>query len=236
MPGFALVTGASDRIGRSLALTLAHLGYDILLHYNSSEGKARDTQSQVENIGRECLLRQANFKDEVETAQLIAGFDHEKPIEILVNNASDFRESDIHTEGAGLLDHHFAINFRAPYILTKSFAKTCGKGLIVNILDTKITGNKTEHLDYLISKKALEAFTYISALQLAPEIRVNGIAPGIILPPEGKPESYIEKLAEDIPLRKVGDLESLSQALSFFIRNTFITGQVIFADGGGHLQ
>ncbi len=236
MPGFALVTGASDRIGRSLAFTLAHLGYDILLHYNSSEDKAGDTRRRIKSLGQECLLCQADFKDEAETAQLITGFGLEKPIEILVNNASDFRESDIHTEGAELLDHHFAINFKAPYILTKSFVKTYGKGLIVNILDTKVTSNKTKHLDYLISKKALEAFTHICALQLGPDIRVNGIAPGIILPPDGKPESYIEELAEDIPLQRVGDLENLSQALRFFVQNTFITGQVIFVDGGEHLH
>lgn len=235
MPGFALITGASDRIGKSFAISLAHLGYDILLHYNSSEKKAKDTQEQIRNIGRECLIKQANFKDEKEVTDLISGFQQEKPIEILINNASDFIKSDIHTEGYELLDHHFDINFKAPYLLTKSFAKKYDKGLIINILDGDVGKNKTEYLDYLMSKKALEALTYMSAVQLAPHIRVNGIAPGIILPPKGESEAYIKELAQNIPLQEVGSLQNLTDALHFLIQNQFITGQVIFVDGGGRL-
>ncbi len=236
MPGFALITGASDRIGKSFAISLAHLGYDILLHYNSSEEKAKNTQKRIRSIGRECLIRQADFKNEKQVTELISGFQQEKPIEILINNASDFIKSNIHTEGFELLDHHFDINFKAPYLLTKSFAKKYKEGLIINILDGDVGKNKTEYLDYLMSKKALEALTYMSAVQLAPHIRVNGIAPGIILPPKGESEAFIEELAKKIPLQRVGDPQNLIEALSFFVQNKFITGQVIFVDGGGRLQ
>lgn len=232
---YALITGASDRIGKSMAFTLAHLGYDIILHYNSSKKKAEETQNLIKSIGRECLVIQADFRDEKQVKQLVLDFPNGKPIEILINNASDFVMSNVFNEGYDLLDTLYKINFKAPYILTKTFAKTYNEGLIINILDTKIAKNQTKHLDYLLTKKNLEAFTQISALQLAPTIRVNGISPGLILPPKGKTKIYVNKLAKDIPLKTTGTLENINETLKFFIKNKFITGQIIYVDGGEHL-
>lgn len=235
MKKFALITGAADRIGRAFAIALAQMGYHIFLHYNRSEQKAVATSKLIEEKGQECVLKQADFKDEEQVTQLIKDCSEEGKIEILINNASNFVESSFDTRGAVLLDDLYKVNFKAPYILTKQFAKYCKDGLIVNMLDTKINQHKTKHLDYLLTKKSLEDLTYMSAIQLAPQIRVNGIAPGLILPPENESEDYLEEMAKDIPLRKTGALEQLTQALKFLINNSFITGEVIEVDGGEHL-
>lgn len=235
MSTFALITGAAERIGKAFALTLAEMGYHIFLHYNSSRAKAEHTQHLIEEKGRKCILQQADFRKEKEVQKLITNCQKEGKVEILVNNASNFVESHIQTEGWTLLSQLFDVNFKAPYILTKQFARHCRQGLIINLLDTKINQHQTGHLDYLLTKKSLEDFTYMSAMQLAPDIRVNGIAPGLILPPEGESEEYLKQKAGDIPLRRHGGLEELEQTLQFLIKNSFITGEVIRVDGGEHL-
>ncbi|WP_340102561.1 SDR family NAD(P)-dependent oxidoreductase [Rhodohalobacter sp. 8-1] len=236
MAKFALITGAADRIGKSFALALAKMDYNIFLHYNTSKEKAEDTATLIEKMGQTCILKQANFKKEEQVTQYIADCCHEGDLEILINNASNFIESNFETVGSTLLDDLYTVNFKAPYILTKQFASQCRKGLIINMLDTKIKQYKTKHLDYLLTKKSLEDFTYLSATHLAPDIRVNGIAPGLILPPEDKSDDYLEEMAKGIPLQKRGDLEHLVQALKLLVENPFITGEVITVDGGEHLN
>lgn len=236
MAPFALVTGAADRIGKGLALALAESGYDIFLHYNSSTEKAENTQQLIEKTGRKCILKQADFRNEAEVHSLISDCVKEGSVEVLINNASVFIESNIETEGSALLEELFATNFKAPYTLTKQFVKHCGEGLIINLLDTKINQNQTGHLDYLLTKKALEAFTKLSAVQLAPEIRVNGIAPGLILPPEDKSDDYLQQRAKNIPLKKTGSVEQLARAMKFLIESPFVTGEIIYVDGGEHLD
>jgi len=235
MDSFALITGAADRIGKTYALKLADMGYNIFLHYNSSEAKARETQQLVNERGQKCYLKQADFRDDAAIKALIPDCIKQGSLEILINNASYFVESSIETEGHDLYDMMHQINFKAPYILTKQFAKHCGQGHIINLLDTKIAKNHTLHFDYLLTKKALQSFTNISATQLAPNIRVNGIAPGLVLAPEGKTDRYLQKKAKEIPLQHTGSLEQLEQALEFLVQNEFLTGQVIYVDGGEHL-
>lgn len=235
MAPFALITGAAGRIGKAFALALAEMGYNIFLHYNTSIEKAEATQQLIEDSGRSCILKQADFKIEEEIHSLIPDCTSEGSLEILINNASNYIESTIKTEGYTLFDDLFATNFKAPYILTKQFARHCKRGHIVNMLDTKINSYKTKHLDYFLTKKTLEVFTYLSANQLAPDIRVNGIAPGLVLPPEGKSEDYLQELAGGIPLKKTGSLKQLTETLRFLVNNSFITGEVIHVDGGEHL-
>lgn len=232
---FALVTGAANRIGKALALSLAEMGYDIFLHYNSSRKKAETVCHLIEEKGQQCIPKQADFRDEEQVQALIKACSRDGQLEILINNASNFVESNIQTEGYALLDDLFKTNFKAPYILTKAFGKHCNEGLVINMLDTKINQHETKHLDYLLTKKSLEAFTYLSAHQLAPYIRVNGIAPGLILAPKGKPESYLQELAEEIPLQQTGTLKQLTETLEFLIHNSFVTGEIIHVDGGEHL-
>lgn len=230
-----LITGASDRVGKAFALALAEKGYHCIIHYNSSAEKAERTKKEVEAAGGQCTLLQAGFTDEKAVEALLDKVPGNIHLDILINCASMFIESSIHDEGYGLLDKLMKINFKAPYILTKKYAEKYKTGLIVNILDTKVAGNYTKHLDYLLTKKLLKDFTLISATQLGPDIRVNGIAPGIILPPPGKDETYTDKLAQGIPLKQSGNPGELVKALNYLIDADFVTGQIIYVDGGEHL-
>lgn len=231
----ALITGASDRIGKAFAEALSEKGYHIFLHYNSSIAKAQETQKEIRERGGSCELAQADFSDESQVYTMIRKICKSRQLDLLVNCASRFVESDIYDAGHELLDQLFKSNFKAAYILTKEYARFHERGLIINILDTKVKQNYTDHLDYLLTKKLLKDFTLLSATQLAPGFRVNGIAPGIILPPPGKDETYTENLAQDIPLKHSGNTQDLVKAMNFFLESDFVTGEIIYVDGGENL-
>lgn len=233
---YALVTGAADRIGKAVALRLAKMGYNIIVHYNRSKEKALQTKKEIEALGKKAKLVQLDFSN-TDTYYTIfeklyqEGFS----IEILVNSASDFKPSSIFDEGNKSLRHFFTINFESAYLLTKVFAKYYTKGQIINFLDTKVEKNETEHLDYLLSKKLLKEFTYLSAIQLGPDIRVNAIAPGLILPPPGKDKNYLNSLRKNNPLQTIGSLEQIQNTMQFLVENPFLSGQIIYVDGGENL-
>lgn len=238
MKNYALITGSADRIGKAVAIHLAKQGYNLVLHYNSSKEKAQKVKDEIESgySGLKVELLQINFLQENDFNQIFQDLKKKKiTIEILVNCASDFIKSNFKEEGSELLDKEMTINFKIPYLLTKAFAKVYGKGNIINFVDTKVTKNSTVHLDYILSKKLLKDFTRISAVELAPDIRVNGIGPGLILPPEGEDESYLMNLAQNIPLKTIGDLEEILKAVQFILDSKFFTGQILYIDGGEHL-
>lgn len=231
----AIVTGGAARIGKSIALRLARLDYNIVLHYHTSEEKAQNVRKTIEQMGVLCHLVQTNLEEPEAGPALFDEIPEEWEVEVLINNASIFQKSDFHTEGVKNLDKHYAINFRSPYSLTKAFIRHNSRGHIINLLDTKVEENHTEHLDYLLTKKLLKDFTLIAARELGPGFRVNGIAPGLILPPEGKDKDYLLKKAKDIPLQTVGDLTQIDNAVEFLIKNPFLTGQILYINGGEHL-
>src|SRR5690625_602522 len=117
----------------------------------------------------------------------------------------------------------------------KSFIQHSKHGHIINLLDTKVEENHSEHMDNLLTKKLVIDFTLISARQLGPDIRVHVIAPGLIFPPEGKDNDYLLKKAEEIPLETIGDLTQIENAVEFLIKNPFLTGQILYINGGEHL-
>lgn len=230
-----LITGASDRVGRAFGLALAKQGYHCYIHYNSAEEKALKTQQEIRQAGGECTILQADFAQEDEVKSLLPQINEDGALDVLINCASVFKESSIDDEGYELFDFLMKVNFKAAYILTKQYAAAHQKGHIINILDTKIDDNYTKHLDYLLTKKLLKEFTLITATQLGPGIQVNGIAPGIILPPPGKDESYTDKLAQNIPLKRSGNPGELVKALKYLLSADFVTGQVLYVDGGERL-
>lgn len=234
---YALVTGASDRIGKAIALELAEMGYHLVLHYRSSLAKIEQVKQQIEGIGRKAVLVQFDFLADNDFNKV---FDDLKSknimIEVMINSASDFSPSNYTNKGSLMLGRQMKINFEGAYSLTKVFYQIYGKGIVINLLDTKINKNHTMHLDYILAKKLLAEFTKISALELAPHIRVNGICPGLILPPKGKGEQYLKELAEHIPLKQIGSLEDIQRAVRFLVEMSFITGQLLFIDGGEHLS
>ena len=237
MKTYALITGGSDRIGKAVAIHLAKEGYHLVLHYNSAKEKAENLQMHIESTYKvKVELLQINFLKENDFDHIFEDFKKKNiTIEVLVNCASDFIPSSFNEQGSELFDKEMTINLKIPYLLTKAFARVFGKGNIINFVDTKVAKNKTVHLDYILSKKLLKDFTKISAVELAPNIRVNAIAPGLILPPEGKDESYLLNLAKDIPLKTIGNLDEILKAFQFILDSYFFTGQILYIDGGEHL-
>ena len=154
---------------------------------------------------------------------------------VLVNNASIFETSTVAGFSGSSFDRHMNINLKAPMILTREFAAACRRGHVINILDTHITSNKTDHATYLLSKKGLAELTKMAAVEFSPRVRVNAVAPGLILPPAGKSTKHLERLAKDVPLKRKGSLGNITRTVEFLINNDYVNGQIIFNDGGEHL-
>ena len=232
----ALVTGGAKRIGRAICLKLAQLGYDIALHYNASSKEARELAQLIRQNTQHCEIFRCDLANESQISQLIKKvYAKYKRLDVLINSASLFEKSNFKNETNALFNKHFNVNFKAPFILTRDFARLATKGQIINILDANVVKNKTSHLSYLLSKKSLYELTKVAAVELAPHIRVNGIAPGFILPPKGATENYLNRLRNKIPLQTQGSPEQIAFCVEFLLKNPYVTGQVIFNDGGEHL-
>jgi pteridine reductase len=156
-------------------------------------------------------------------------------IHLLVNNASVFESGYLKTTTLELYDEQMNVNLKAPFFLIRDFANLCKQGNIINFVDTRVTSNKSNFAVYSLSKKGLWDLTKMAALELAPDIRVNAIAPGVTLPPEDKDENYLQNLAQNIPMKKPGGIDPIIKSLDYILENDHLTGQLIFADGGENL-
>ena len=231
-----LITGAARRIGKAMCFSFSSLGYNIALHYHHSQNDAKKLAERIKQKGGICQLFPCDLSQQAQTDQLIQNvLKRFAGLDVLINNASIFVPSSLKSLDYTSLHRHFAINFQAPYILTSRFARHCRKGNIINILDTHIVNNATRHAAYLLSKKALHELTKLSAVALAPHIRVNAISPGLILPPVTEKSDYLDRRAQRIPLKQKGSVDQITQTVTFLLNNPYLTGEVIFVDGGEHL-
>jgi len=234
----ALITGSAKRIGRAIAEHLAAEGWNLALHYNTSGKAAKHLQDelQLQYPEQTFVLFQSNLQNPFAVEKLVSEVIREiGSLHMLVNNASAFEQGLIKETAFDLLDRQMMVNFRAPFLLMREFARLAGSGQIINLVDTRITSNKSDYAAYSISKKALWELTKMSAVEFAPDIRVNAIAPGATLPPEDKPEHYLWKIAEKIPMKKPGGLEPIIKSLDYILNNEHLTGQLLFCDGGENL-
>ena len=234
----ALILGASKRIGKALSIHLASQGWNIALHYNLSAEPAKQLQEQLQQKYPENQFEtlRANLMDQTEVQQLISSvLTKFHSLDLLINNASVFEPSSIRETSVELLERQMIINFQSPFLLCRDFAKSTKKGLIINLTDTRITSNRSNYAAYSLSKKALWELTKMAALEFAPGIRVNAIAPGLTLAPADKNENYLLTLAKEIPMKKPGGLTPILQSLDYIIKNEYLTGQLLFADGGENL-
>ena len=232
-----LITGAGKRIGRSIALRLAAAGFHIVVHANHSGLEAESTADAVRRLNVNSWVFTADLSDPIQTEDLMArAIETAGTIDCLVNNASRFKPASLNVFTLDDLMQNVRINAFAPLVLARALAKQNRHGAIVNLLDSRITVYDKAHSSYHLSKRMLMSLTKMMALEFAPGIRVNGVAPGPILPPSGKDEAYLEKLASQNPLKRIGSAEDVAEAVLFLLKNEFVTGQILYIDGGYHMN
>ncbi len=238
----ALVTGAARRLGRAVAGALAREGADLLLHYGASAAEAERAAAELRGLGVRAWTLGADLADPGqaealwEQARARAG-----SIDILVNSASVFPEDTLADFTAGGLEAAMRVNALAPLLLARRFASRGDypedrDRVIVNLLDSRALGRMRAHFSYQISKRLLGDFTRLLALELAPAVRVNAVAPGMILPPEGLEEGRRARLAATNLLGRWGRPEDVARAVLFLAASPFVTGQVLYVDGGGAVK
>jgi pteridine reductase len=233
----ALVTGAARRIGRAISLALAREGANVAVHYQSSASESEALVDEIKRLGVQAVALRADLSDPVELAGLVGSARESLgTIEILVNNASIFPADTLATVDLAGLERNIELNAWAPLVLTRAFAAQSERGHVINLLDSRVSGFDHTHTAYIFSKHVLSAITRMAALELAPGIAVNGIAPGLILPPAGKDEEYVDRLAQTVPLKRRGSPEDIAAAAVFLVTSEFITGQTIYVDGGRNLK
>lgn len=235
LDGIALVTGAAKRIGAAIALDLAEHGADVIVHHNTSQEAAEATASAIEALGRKAWVIKADLSETDEADEIIgkaralAG----GPISYVVNNASHFPRIPLPSMTYHDMDTMMRLHAYAPLAIARSAAPEAKA--IVNLLDTRITSHDPEHFPYLMSKQMLAGLTKTLAKELAPT-RVNGVAPGPILPPtDGSDDSMDPAIAATV-LGRAGHPSEIAQAVRYLFEAEFVTGNVLFVDGGRHLR
>jgi len=232
-----LITGSGVRLGRVMALAIAEAGGDVVLHYNRSHQPAENLKGEIERMGRTANLVQADLADPESAKNLISKISKKISLFGLVNSAAIFGNISLESTEIEDWEQHIQVNLTAPFLLSQAFATHIGKkmeGRIVNILDWRALRPGSDHFPYTISKAGLVALTRSLAVALAPNITVNGLAFGAILPPSDG--GATDDILDDIPAGRWADLDEVGQALVFLLDGpAYITGEIIHLDGGRHL-
>jgi pteridine reductase len=230
MSPIALVTGAAHRLGKTFALTLARLEYDIILHYHSAQNEALQTRTELESHGGRVTLAQADLTDPAQIQSLVSNLES---LNVLVNSAAFMPGGNVDALSIENWDTSLDLNLRAPFLLAQSVAKKMTDGgLIVNITDVGAQKAWSRYPSYTVSKAALESLTRILARALAPKIRVNAIAPGFVLQSDIVPPAEWDRLIQRVPLKRPARSDEVASALEFLLKNEYVTGQTIVVDGG----
>lgn len=233
----ALITGGSRRIGREIARACAHAGMNVVIHYRTSKSEALALAYEIETQGVRAWAIRGTLDTPAACERLVSRADVlcNRSLSLLVNNASSFPESSLSSFSFKDLTDAVGVNAWAPLCLSRAFAGLARSGSIVNLLDARIAGRDRTHAAYILSKHLLAVLTKTCALEFAPVLRVNGVAPGLILPPAGKTNAYLRALTGTVPLKMHGDPLDIARTVVFLAQSPFITGEIIFVDGGRHL-
>ncbi len=237
----ALITGGAKRLGRETARLLAGRGVHLAIHYNTSRAPAEELCRELGAAGVRAVPLSGDLGKprEVETLfqEAWASMDG---LDFLVNNASIFPPDRLDEMELTHLLENLRVNAWAPFLLTRAFWRrlrgTQERGAVVNLLDTRLVGGDLAHASYHLSKAMLKELTTLTALEFAPELQVNGVAPGAVLPPENEEDAYLEKLTAELPLERRGYPGDIAEATVYLLGTSFVTGQIIFVDGGRHLR
>ena len=235
-----IITGGATRIGAAIAESLASHKNQITIHYNKSKEKAEKLKKILEKKGSKVFLIKADLNKISELNKIIKFANVKmKGVNCLINNASLFENDNIKNFSIKGWDKHININLKAPAILIKQFAKIVSKNIkanIINIVDQRVFKLTPYFLSYTLSKTGLYTLTKTSAMSLAPNIRVNGIAPGPTVKNKRQSAKHFKKQYLSTLLKKSVDTKEISSAIKFLITNKSITGQVIVIDSGQNLN
>ncbi len=234
----ALVTGAGTRVGRVIALALGKAGMRVGVHYARSERGAREVAEQIIANGSDARTLPGDLTDPAtgprlveHTAKVFGGLD------VLVNSAAVMMRTPIGEVLVEDWDAMFALNLRAPFFLSQAAARAMGEsGVIVNIADLAAFETWKGYIPHSITKAGLVQMTRALAHALAPKIRVNAVAPGSVLLPEGWTQEQADKLISTTPLGRLGSAEDVAQAVMYLICADYVTGETIIVDGGRHVR
>jgi NAD(P)-dependent dehydrogenase (short-subunit alcohol dehydrogenase family) len=237
----ALVTGAAHRLGKGLAESLARKGFAIALHYHTSGDEARATAEEFRALGVPVFPLQADLRDASQIADLFIRLsslldDPENRLSglrVLVNSAAVMARGDARNLSLTDFDAALSLNLRAPFLLAQqAYRRMDPGGLIVNLTDIGAQKAWTGFPAYVVSKAGLEALTRILARSFAPKVRVNAIAPGLVIPSADMPPEEWGRLVNRLPLKRAAAIGEITSALDFLLENEYITGQTIAVDGG----
>ena len=246
----ALITGGAKRLGRAISKELARLGYNVIIHYNSSENDALSLREELLEFGIDVFLLQADLLNDNETLSL---FDKckkliKRPVNLLINNASIFEYDNIKTATLESWSRHQKSNLQVPFFLTQKFAEQApepeklengeleSRSCIINIIDQRVQNLTTDFTTYTLAKSALWTLTRISAKALAPKIRVNAIGPGPTLKAEFQSVSNYKKQRLSTPLQRGSSTSEICTTIKYFVDTPSVSGQLICVDGGQNLQ
>ena len=237
----ALVTGGSQRVGRSICMGLAQAGYKIAIHYNSSAAPAEALAEELNEAHGDgatiAVAIKADLANGAETRTLVQrAIDQIGPIGLLVNNASLFEEDSLQEIDDDTWDRHFAVHVKAPSLLSSAFAgQKPDDGLIINIIDERVWKLTPNFTSYTLSKSTLWTATKTMAQALAPNIRVNAIGPGPTLPSYRQTQEDFDEQLQALLLKRSPDLSEFTNTILYYVGAKSVTGQMICLDGGQHL-
>ncbi len=233
----ALVTGSGHRLGKEIALRLARLGYAVAVHYHGSAEEAAHTQREIEQLGVKAFLFQADLTDPHQIENLFKQIDQTGlPLSVLVNSASVMLKGGLDDFDIADWDLTMNLNLRAVWqcgIL--AFRRMQNGGSIINISDSGAGRMWTGYAAYSISKAGVDVLTRLMARTCAPAVRVNAVAPGLILPPSDFSSETWDKLVNRLPLKRPGEPRFVCDAIEYLLSGEYITGEIITVDGGYQL-
>lgn len=235
----ALVTGAGIRVGRALAVGLGRHGVKVAVHYHASDAGARETARLVREAGGTAWLVSSDLTSGDAPADLIDRVAREfDGLDILINSSAVMERTPLGEVTAAQWDAMMALNLRAPFLLAQAAAPHLAKarGAIVNIADLAAFETWPAYIPHGISKSGIVYMTRALARTLAPNVRVNGIAPGAVLLPEGWTEEDAAKLRDSTPLARLGSPEDVVAAMVYLLSADYVTGETLIVDGGRHVR
>ena len=242
------MTGGARRVGAVLCRGLAADGWHVVVHFNASRTDADNLVNEIRAAGGSAVALGCDLADaEAVTSLIDRAGEGAPPLGLLVNNAALFEDDRLDSLTAELIDRHHAVNVRAPALLSRAFAEIVGRqaaeGIvsrtdccIVNLLDNKVFGPNPDYLSYSLTKFALHGMTQMLAMELAPDIRVAGIAPGVTLPSGPQTQEEFARSQASLMLGRGSTPEQILAALRFILSAPAFTGQCITIDGGQVLQ